>query len=108
MNDVKLPDEGAVVTPVPSDEKMVYEIVDTAHPEHNQVLDATKGPGQEISVEELKQMQVAKKIEQLRRTYIAMRLAKRTRERTRSLTARVKTHRKKNTLAKVSRKKNRG
>lgn len=111
FNDDPLPDLATTIsdpTALVADEHVVYEIVDTEHPENNAVIDP------DLLKPETPEQKIARREEAFQRAAHQARIAiaqaisdRRAKENSRALVGRVTKRRKKQKLAKASRKKNR-
>lgn len=96
------------LTVAPSDGHVVYEIVDTEHPENNQIVDPGKEPEETPEAREARREIAFQRAAHAARILLAEKInKKREAENVRALKGRVKSRRKKEKLAKASRKKNR-
>jgi hypothetical protein len=99
------PGEGTVLLTSPNDEKMVYDIIDTEHPENNAVVD----PDAISKPVEVTREEAFQRAAHAARILLAERINKRReKENLRAMKGRITKRRKKNTLEKASRKRNRG
>jgi hypothetical protein len=92
-----------------NDEKLVYEIVDDEHPENNVIVDPYAAPPEETPEQkEARREEAFQRAAHAARILLAEKINKRReKENLRSLKSRVAKRRKKEKLAKASRKRNR-
>lgn len=91
----------------PADEKVVYEIVDSEHPENNQIIDPSEALAPTPEQAERHREDMFQRAAHAARIMLAEKINKRReKENKRALKGRVKSRRKKEKLAKASRKRN--